>query len=218
MPIPIYRTSSPMWQTGTAAAGATGSGGQHSSPSARGLPPPQVGGRVPGGGGRPVYRTSTNTGRVIRPARAMNRSTVTGGGGSGIRHYPVRLIILTLRGIDIEPSRTSIMQAASSRGGMSHTGNTVLQPRLPRGVDLKTYNVADTSAVTTGDNTYYVRVCDLRFGRPTRYPLKQNGNCLTPDEVPYSDLVSGRYLAMPSQETAHGYPLWYNVHDLAPEI
>lgn len=101
---------------------------------------------------------------------------------------------------------------------MPRTANTVSQPCLPRGVDLTSENVVDTSAVSTGDDTYYVIVRDLRFGQPTRYPLKQNGNCLTPDEVPYSDLVRGRYLAMPSREIAHGYPLWYDVHDMDPEM
>ena len=104
-----------------------------------------------------------------------------------------------------------------SRGGISRTPNNHLRPRLPPGVDLCQDNVGDTSNEPSDSNTYYVDVHDLRSGLVNCFPLKRNGAWLSPGEVPYIDLVSGRYLATPSQETAHGYPLHYDVHDLMPE-
>ena len=106
-----------------------------------------------------------------------------------------------------------------SRGGMLRTANIVLQPRLPHGVDLRPDNVGDTSNEPPHDNTYYVTVRALCSGSSHMFPLKCDGAWLSPDGVPYRDIISGRYLATPSQDpdTALGYPLWYDVHDLMPE-
>lgn len=95
----------------------------------------------------------------------------------------------------------------------SKTANSSPAPRSRPAIILTRSNVQDITDEPRDSRTYYVGVHDLRLNTEHGIPLKMDGYWLSPQQVPYDNLIRGRYLATASLQTdTDGFPSWYDVH------